>query len=68
MKRGSFFIAVSRGALYDMDALVKALDSQRLRGAGVDVTNPEPLPADHPLRKFPNAIVTPHIAGRSENS
>jgi D-2-hydroxyacid dehydrogenase (NADP+) len=66
MKQGSYFIAVSRGGLYDMNGLVKALDSKRLAGAGVDVTDPEPLPKGHPLWKFENAIVTPHIAGRSD--
>src|SRR5205085_1596622 len=43
MKKGAYFIAVSRGKLYDTQALVKALDEQRLAGAGLDVTNPEPL-------------------------
>src|SRR4051794_28837099 len=66
MKRGAYFIAVSRGGLYEMDALVKALDGERLAGAGVDVTDPEPLPKGHPLWKFDNAIVTPHVAGRSD--
>lgn len=66
MKKNSYFIAVSRGAIYDMNGLVKALDEQRLAGAGVDVTDPEPLPKDHPLWKFENAIITPHIAGRSD--
>ena len=66
MKKDSFFIAVSRGGVYDMPSLVKALDSKRLAGAGVDVTDPEPLPAGHPLWKFENAIITPHISGRSE--
>jgi phosphoglycerate dehydrogenase-like enzyme len=49
-----------------MDALVKALDSKRLDGAGVDVTDPEPLPKGHALWKFDNVIITPHIAGRSD--
>jgi phosphoglycerate dehydrogenase-like enzyme len=66
MKKNSYFIAVSRGGIYDMPALVKALDEKRLAGAGVDVTDPEPLPKDHPLWRFPNAIITPHIAGRSD--
>ena len=66
MKQDSLFIAVSRGGIYDMGGLVKALDSQKLRGAGVDVTDPEPLPQGHALWKFPNAIITPHIAGRSD--
>lgn len=66
MKKGAYFIAVSRGGLYDLPSLVKALDSKRLAGAGVDVTDPEPLPKGHPLWKFDNAIITPHIAGRSD--
>jgi phosphoglycerate dehydrogenase-like enzyme len=66
MKKDSYFIAVSRGGLYDLDGLVKALDSKRLAGAGVDVTDPEPLPATHPLWKFDNVVITPHIAGRSD--
>ncbi len=66
LKRGSYFIAVSRGRIYDMNALVKALDSKRLAGAGVDVTDPEPLPQDHPLWKFDNVFITPHLAGRSD--
>lgn len=67
MKKGAYFIAVSRGKLYNTDALVKALDSRRLAGAGLDVTNPEPLPKGHPLWKFENVIITPHIAGQSDN-
>jgi phosphoglycerate dehydrogenase-like enzyme len=66
MKKDSYFIAVSRGGIYDLPALVKALDSKRLAGAGVDVTDPEPLPEGNSLWKFDNAIVTPHIAGRSD--
>ncbi len=66
MKKGSYFIAVSRGKLYSSEALVKALDEQRLAGAGLDVTNPEPLPKGHALWKFPNVVITPHIAGESD--
>jgi phosphoglycerate dehydrogenase-like enzyme len=66
MKKDSYFIAVSRGGLYDMAGLAKALDSKRLAGAGVDVTDPEPLPKESPLWKFDNIIITPHIAGRSD--
>jgi phosphoglycerate dehydrogenase-like enzyme len=66
MKKNSFFICVSRGGLYDMNGLVKALDSKKLMGAGVDVTDPEPLPKGHPLWKFDNVMITPHIAGRSD--
>jgi len=66
MKKNSYFIAVSRGGIYEMPGLVKALDSHQLAGAGVDVTDPEPLPKDHALWQFDNVIVTPHIAGRSD--
>jgi phosphoglycerate dehydrogenase-like enzyme len=66
MKKDSFFIAVSRGGIYDMPSLVKALDEHKLAGAGVDVVDPEPLPKGHALWKFPNAMITPHIAGRSD--
>jgi phosphoglycerate dehydrogenase-like enzyme len=67
MKKNSYFIAVSRGGLYDMNALVRALDEKRLAGAGVDVTDPEPLPKGHPLWNFPNVMITPHVAGRSDH-
>ncbi len=66
MKKDSYFIAVSRGGVYEMNGLVKALDEKRLAGAGVDVMDPEPLPKGHPLWGFSNAIITPHIAGRSD--
>jgi phosphoglycerate dehydrogenase-like enzyme len=46
--------------------LVKALDSRRLAGAGLDVTDPEPLPKGHPLWKFDNVVITPHLAGSSD--
>ena len=66
MKQKSYFIAVSRGGVYELGGLVEALDSRRLAGAGVDVTDPEPLPKGHALWKFDNVIITPHIAGRSD--
>jgi phosphoglycerate dehydrogenase-like enzyme len=66
MKKNSYFIAVSRGGIYDINGLVKALDEKRLAGAGVDVTDPEPLPKGHALWKFSNVVITPHIAGRSD--
>jgi phosphoglycerate dehydrogenase-like enzyme len=67
MKQGSYFIAMSRGKIYDHQALVKALDSRRLAGVGLDVTDPEPLPKGDPLWKFPNVIITPHVSGGSDN-
>jgi phosphoglycerate dehydrogenase-like enzyme len=62
MKQGVFFIAVSRGTLYDTKALIQALESKHVAAAGLDVTELEPLPKGHPLWKFDNVIVTPHIA------
>ncbi|MCC7156191.1 MAG: D-2-hydroxyacid dehydrogenase [Bryobacterales bacterium] len=66
LKKGAYFIAVSRGDLYDTPSLVRSLDERRLAGAGLDVTNPEPLPKDHALWKFDNVIITPHYAGQSD--
>ena len=66
MKEGAYFIVVSRGKTYDASALVKALDEKRLAGAGLDVTDPEPLPKGHPLWKFDNVVITPHLAGTSD--
>jgi phosphoglycerate dehydrogenase-like enzyme len=55
-------VNVARGALIDTDALVAELASGRLGGAGLDVTEPEPLPTGHPLWDLDNALVTPHVA------
>jgi phosphoglycerate dehydrogenase-like enzyme len=66
MKKDGYFIAVSRGKTYDLDALVDAVQGGHLAGAGVDVTDPEPLPEGHPLWTLDNVIITPHIAGRSD--
>jgi phosphoglycerate dehydrogenase-like enzyme len=66
IKKNGHFICVSRGKLYDAMALAQALESKHLAGAGLDVTDPEPLPKGHPLWKMENVIITPHIAGRSD--
>ena len=62
MPRGAVLVNVARGAVVDTDALVEALASDRLGGAGLDVTDPEPLPAGHPLWSSPNCLITPHVA------
>jgi len=65
MKPGAYFINVSRGGLVDQDALVKALKEKRIQGAGLDVTSPEPLPADSSLWTCANLVITPHNSGNA---
>ncbi len=62
-KRGAIFYNVGRGTTVDQDALLAALQSGRLAAAHLDVTDPEPLPAAHPLWSTPNCYITPHTAG-----
>ena len=61
MKRGSVIINLARGGVIDQDALIAALNSGHLAGAGLDVTDPEPLPKGHPLWTTPNVLITPHF-------
>ena len=63
MKKGAILLNIGRGSAVDQDALINALKSGHLGGAGLDVTTPEPLPADSPLWLMPNVIITPHISG-----
>jgi glyoxylate reductase len=65
MKAGAFVINTSRGPVVDTAALQAALESGHLGGAALDVTEPEPLPADHPLVHMANCIIVPHIASAS---
>ncbi len=69
MKPGAYLINISRGQIVDTQALLAALDSRgggRLAGAGLDVTDPEPLPDGHPLWKHPHVVITPHVASDAE--
>lgn len=66
MKQGSYLINIARGRIVKTDALLAELRSGRLAGACLDVTDPEPLPAGHPLWKEPRAIITPHVAADAE--
>jgi len=68
MKPSAYFINVSRGKVVCTESLTEALEKGEIKGAGLDVTEPEPLPEDHPLRKMLNVIITPHIAGLSEHN
>jgi D-3-phosphoglycerate dehydrogenase len=65
MKTGAIFINVGRGDLADSAALIAALQSGKLGGAALDVFDPEPIPADSPIRKMPDVILAPHIASFS---
>ena len=68
MQQGSILINVARGQVVETDAMMAALESGKLGGACLDVTDPEPLPADHKLWKTDNVIITPHCSGAAELS
>ena len=63
MKAGSVLVNIGRGSIVNTEALMEALRSGRIAAAGLDVTDPEPLPPDHPLWDCPNVLITPHISG-----
>ena len=63
LKPSAILINVGRGSAIDTDALTRVMKQGHLMGAGLDVTDPEPLPADHPLWQVPNAAITPHVSG-----
>ena len=65
MKRDAILVNTSRGPVVNHDALLRALKEDRIAGAALDVTDPEPLPPDHPLVACPNCLIVPHIASAS---
>jgi phosphoglycerate dehydrogenase-like enzyme len=65
MRREGILINIGRGAIVNLDELTAALAAGEIAGAGLDVYETEPLPAEHALWKFPNVILTPHVAGQS---
>jgi len=67
MKPSAVLVNIARGSVVDQDALVAALTEKRIGGAFLDVTTPEPLPADHPLWSMPNVHVTMHLSGRAQS-
>lgn len=67
MKSTAYLINLARGKVVDEEALIEALEHQKIAGAALDTFWTEPLPEDHPLWGFENVIITPHVAGMSEN-
>jgi len=68
MKRSAYLVNTSRGPIVDEAALIDALRNGIIAGAGLDVFDPEPLPADHPFRSLPNIVVTPHLGYVTEET
>ncbi len=66
MKPTAYFINIGRGKSVVTDDLMTALESGQIAGAGLDVTDPEPLPAGHPLWEAPNVLITPHVSAGSD--
>jgi len=67
MKSDAILINVARGKVVDQEALTELLKAKKIRGAGLDVTTPEPLPKDHELWQMPNVIITPHNSSSSNH-
>jgi len=68
MKPTAILVNISRGPVVDTAALTEALQQRRIYAAALDVTEPEPLPRDHPLLKLDNAIIAPHLGSATEQT
>jgi D-3-phosphoglycerate dehydrogenase / 2-oxoglutarate reductase len=68
MKPSAYLINTSRGGTVDADALLRALQEKRIAGAGLEVTDPEPLPDGHPLYDLENVVLSPHISGGADDT
>ena len=68
MKSTAYITNIARGPIINTEALMRALDAGQIAGAGLDVTDPEPLPAGHPLWNYENVIITPHASGHSPHA
>jgi glyoxylate reductase len=68
MKRTAVLVNIARGPVVDTDALTEALAARRIYAAALDVTDPEPLPRDHPLLRLDNVIITPHLGSATEQT
>jgi len=68
MKKSAYLINIGRGGLVQTPALIEALEKKQIAGAGMDVTDPEPLPEGHPLWKMSNVVISPHVGGNSPSA
>ncbi|MFN0197780.1 MAG: 2-hydroxyacid dehydrogenase [Planctomycetaceae bacterium] len=68
MMRDAMLINMARGPVVDTQALYEALANKRIAGAGLDVTDPEPLPRDHPLLKLSNVVIAPHLGSATDRT
>ncbi len=68
MKPSAILVNIARGAVVDADALTEALAARRIYAAALDVTDPEPLPRDHPLLQLDNVVITPHLGSATEQT